>query len=193
METDKYDNIQRWHVPKIPVTLFCGEKKPQRERTQSLKACKNRCSAPQMTQKHTNTHFSKKVHVPKIQERLLLRKKKAPAGAPKVAKSLILHKENLDLAKGESWTYTRRINSISRENGKVGFDEKVKLWWKSTCFGTLLKKIWNDLTVHTVILPMGDGEGSDRKGEFFQKTFFRQECMGGGQIQGTRSDSGDKG
>ena len=105
---------------------------------------------PNMTQKHTNTHFSKKGHVTKSQERFFCWEKN-PAGAPKTGKSLYL-------AKGESWSYTRRMNSISREHGKVGFDEKVKLWWTSTCFGALLKKSWNDLTVHTVVLPMGDGD-----------------------------------
>ena len=35
-------------------------------------------------------------------------------------------------------------------------------------------KKWNDLTVHTVILPMMDWLGSDRKVAFFQIPFSRQ-------------------
>ena len=83
-----------------------------------------------MTQKHTNTHFSKKVHVSKIQERVFWGKK--TAGAHTLAKSLyvelvlILQKENLDLAKGESWFCRRRILILQKENPDLTQGELIQ-------------------------------------------------------------------
>ncbi len=127
-----------------------------------------------LSQKHTNTHISPKVHVRQIQE-LVFQEKKPLRERPRPLKACILqkeglhvfhkgaclknpgtpfsvrkkalrerprplkactiqwrilisHKENLDLARGESWSYTRRINSISRENEKVGFPQGNEFW-----------------------------------------------------------------
>ncbi len=85
-----------------------------------------------MTQTHTNTHVSQKVHVSKIQERVfwgkkpLLERTRSLKACKNQWRILILHKENLDFAKGESRYYTRRIYSISKKHEKVGFDEQVK-------------------------------------------------------------------
>ncbi len=65
------------------------------------------------TDKYVNIQ---RVHVPKHKGSHFLGKKH-PAGVPKTAK-------NLYLVKGESWSYNRRINSISSQNEKVGFLEK---------------------------------------------------------------------
>ena len=65
---------------KISRNVFFWKKKPLRECPRQLKACKNLWLGPRMTQKHTNTHFSKKGLVTKCQERVFFFK--APAGAP---------------------------------------------------------------------------------------------------------------
>ena len=59
--------------------------------------------------------------------------KKAPAGAHKVAKSLILQKENHDFAEGESSCCTRRINSISSKFENWVCTQIIDIWWKNTC------------------------------------------------------------
>ena len=51
IKTDTYDNIQKWHVPKIPGTpLFEENKKPLRERPRPLKACILQKENPDLTQ-----------------------------------------------------------------------------------------------------------------------------------------------
>ena len=62
----KYHHIKTWHAPKIPGACFLPKKKPLRERPRKLKACK-------INNNSRDVFFAEK---------------KAPAGAPKIAKSL---------------------------------------------------------------------------------------------------------
>jgi len=122
----KYHHIKTWHAPKNPGACFLPEKKPLRERTRPLKACKNQGTGPNMTQTHKNTHFSQKGHVSKSRN-VFFWGRKAPAGAYKTAKSLY---KSRDRSQNESKTHKYKLfpkGACLKNPGTCSFEEKKPL------------------------------------------------------------------